>query len=126
MQKKTLILVIVISLLGFLFLINKENKQKEYLESEIPSQKTKKPESFSIVLSEYNNSGQSGLATIETKNDVVVVKIRMVGTDQDISEQAHIHKGSCVGLEKEIFKIAPVINGVSDTNIIARWDEFIS
>lgn len=126
MRKVALIFIIVLGV-GFLA-VNQKNS--DYRKASFNKTKTqenlKKPTSFSIVLNQQNGSGQSGLATIEAKNDVVNIKIRIVGFNPNVSQPANIRTGICENPGEKKFNIVPLVEGESDTNIIATWDELSS
>lgn len=123
-MRKIAIIIFVILGIGFLASYQKKSNYKEGLNIPTKAREAlKKPTSFSIVLNEQGGSGQSGLATFEVKNDVIAVRIRLVGFVPDVTQPAHIHKGTCEEVGEDIFYITPVVNGQTDTNIISDWDE---
>ncbi|MBI2621637.1 MAG: hypothetical protein HYW63_03280 [Candidatus Levybacteria bacterium] len=124
MKFKFIIAVALIVLAVAAIILNKEKNNKSLVDSTKSHQDLKKSESFSIVLNEQNASGQSGLATIEAKNDVIEVRILSVGFSPNINQGSNIHSGSCQNVGKEIYKLVPVANGKSETVIIATWKEF--
>lgn len=81
--------------------------------------KDEKPSSniFSIVLNDQNESGEAGLATFEEKDGKTVIRIKLVNAPVDVSQPAHIYKGSCEKPVSELFDINNVVNGESETTI---------
>ncbi|TXH60669.1 MAG: hypothetical protein E6Q89_00500 [Bacteroidia bacterium] len=112
-NKKVLIPVALISILivAVIFLMSKPNKP-----AKIPEQQAE-VKSFSVVLNQQNNSGESGLATFEEKNGKTIVRIKVVNAPLDTPQPAHLHKGTCKEPISELFDIEDVVNGESETVI---------
>ncbi len=80
-------------------------------------EKQAEAKSFSVILNQQSNSGESGLATFEEKNGKTIVRIKVVNAPIDTPQPAHLHKGTCTEPISELFDINDVVNGESETII---------
>lgn len=79
-----------------------------------------------LTLSEENNSGESGTATLKEQNGKVVVTISLTGFTKDASQPAHIHVGDCPGVGKVKYPLTDVVNGQSTTTLDVSMDQLKS
>ena len=82
-----------------------------------------------LGLSELNNSGQTGTVTLFDRGSMsTLVVIRLASEPAGKAESAHIHRGSeCDTIDsKPTYPLAPVINGISKTIVIAPIDKLLS
>ena len=70
-----------------------------------------------INLTQLNNSGESGTATLEEKGSYVIVTLSVKGGKSGITQPAHIHLGSCPGLGSIKYPLKNVVNGTSVTTL---------
>ena len=76
-----------------------------------------------INLTEQNNSGEFGTATLEEKDGQVIVTLSMTGSPQNVSQPAHIHNGSCPDVVGVIYPLTNVLNGESTTTLNVTFDQ---
>ncbi len=81
-----------------------------------PSEAMMKGE-MKVTLSEVNQSGQSGTATLKEENGKTTVTVELVGFVKDVAQPAHIHIGSCPGVGAVKYPLTNVVNGKSSTTI---------
>lgn len=74
-----------------------------------------KPLETTVKLSEENNSGEMGEAILKEENGKTTVTVSLTGFTQGVSQPAHIHIGSCPGVEAIKYPLANVIDGSSIT-----------
>lgn len=73
---------------------------------------------MTIVLSEQNDLGQSGTATIkENSEGKAVVSLKMSGGSFPAPQPAHIHLGSCPSPGAVEYPLTNVVNGTSETTL---------
>lgn len=120
MRKRTIIiLILAIALTALFFLgrnINKfssDNKDNQPLSPNSPLSSN----NFSIVLSSQNFSGQNGIATFEGLNNQTVIKIKTIGYPPEITQPAHIQKGTCENPGEIKYPLANTLNGESETTL---------
>lgn len=111
------LILIIILLLGGYFLLTSQATAP----SRVPAQ-TKEPMKIpqtgvSIVLSEQNNSGQAGIATIIEENGKVVVSLKLTGALVDTPQPAHLHLGTCEKPGEVKFSLRDVTDGQSETTL---------
>lgn len=70
---------------------------------------------MNVLLAAQNNSGESGVATLEEIGERVVATLYLTGYTPNVSQPAHIHMGACpeVGVIKH--PLNSVVNGKSTT-----------
>ncbi len=71
---------------------------------------------ISVVLSEENSSGESGLSTIQEFTNNVVIDVKMVGTGPS-DQKINLYKGSCDDKSQVLFPLKDLANGSSRTSI---------
>ncbi len=110
------LILIIISLLGGYFFLTKNSTSPSKVPAQTKEESMKIPQTgVSIVLSEQNNSGQAGIATIIEKNGKVVVSLKLTGALVDTSQPAHLHLGVCDDPGKVVYPLTNVVNGESET-----------
>lgn len=118
------ILVIIIVLAGGYLLLSNQTATKIKITGGNPSpEPTIAKSGVSIILSERNDSGETGLASIVEKNSKVEVDINLVGPPF-ISQRAVIQAGSCDKLGTIKFILKNVFNGDSTTTLNLNIAEF--
>lgn len=79
-----------------------------------------------IQLSEQNNSGQSGTATLSEQNGKVVVRLQLSGGNFTEPQPAHIHLGSCPNPGTVLYPLSTVVNGTSTTTLNVSMDQLLA
>ncbi|MCH7951570.1 hypothetical protein IH980_02430 [Patescibacteria group bacterium] len=74
-------------------------------------------EKMVVELSEVNDSGQSGTATIEEVDGKVMVMLALEGPASAVPQPAHIHDGSCPGIGSVVYPLTNVVDGASETTL---------
>lgn len=72
-----------------------------------------------ITLSEQNDSGESGTATLSEVDGKVKVILKLIGAPKDITQLAHIHVGECPDVGAVKYPLTSPVNGVSETMLDA-------
>jgi hypothetical protein len=76
-----------------------------------------------FAINAQNNSGIHGTVTLTAVGEKTRVELALVGTPAGGSHPAHVHPGPCSKLDpKPLYPLAPVIEGVSVTEINAPLD----
>jgi Cu/Zn superoxide dismutase len=73
----------------------------------------KKP-TETVFLSPQNNSGESGTAILEEKDEKTMISLRLSGAPA-VMQPAHIHMGSCTNIDSVKYPLSFPLNGTSDT-----------
>lgn len=81
------------------------------------------PLEMTVKLNEENNSGESGEATLKEENGKTTVTVSLTGFTEGIPQPAHIHIGSCPGVEAVKYPLSNIINGSSATVLNATLNE---
>jgi hypothetical protein len=71
----------------------------------------------SIILSEQNDSGESGTATLTEIDGKVKVTLEMTGFAEGVTQPAHIHLGACPDVGAVKYPLTSVSDGMSVTTI---------
>lgn len=80
-----------------------------------------------VLLSEQNDSGQSGTATlVEDADGNVVVTLSMTGGEFTEPQPAHIHVGSCPNPGAVQYPLNNVMDGTSETVLDVTMDELLA
>jgi len=77
---------------------------------------------ITVNLLEQNNSSETGTATLVESNGQVTVTIDMTGFQEDVSQPAHIHAGSCPDVGAVSYPLTDVLNGESETILNVTFD----
>ena len=72
---------------------------------------------ITINLTERNNSGESGTATLVEEGGQVIVTLNITGAPENVSQPAHIHVGSCPDVGAVKYPLTNVLNGESETTV---------
>lgn len=84
------------------------------------------PQTVEVELAELNGSGQSGAATLEPSNDGHLnVTIELSG-NQDESQPADLHEGSCPDHGDVVALLNDVVDGTSATDIVFSLEDVAS
>lgn len=78
-----------------------------------------------VELSDQNNSGESGVATLVDFDGKAQVTMDLAGVFAR-SEPAHIHSGSCLELGAVKYPLASVERGFSDTTLEVSVEELLA
>ena len=84
------------------------------------------PKEISVTLSERNDSGQSGTATLMEENGKVKVVLILTGAPADVTQPAHIHMGSCPEVGAVKYPLTSPVNGSSETMLNVTLDQLRS
>ncbi len=79
-------------------------------------------ETILIDLFKSNESGQSGIATVDEFAGQTQIVLQMVSWDEDIVQPAQIRSGNCGNIREVRYQLNNIVNGRSETvvNISAR------
>lgn len=85
-------------------------------------------QSITITLSQQNNSGESGTATLTavgTNQTRVVIQLK--GAPANVAQPAHIHEGTCANLNPvPKYPLNNVVNGMSDTTVNVALSDLLA
>lgn len=70
-----------------------------------------------VTLSEQNDSGESGTATLMEVEGKVKVTLNLTGAPKDIAQPAHIHVGACPDVGAVKYPLTSPVNGASETTL---------
>ena len=70
---------------------------------------------MAVSLSQQNDSGETGIATLVEANGQVVVTLAMQGFPEETPQPAHIHVGACPNVGTVKYPLTNVVNGKSVT-----------
>ena len=70
---------------------------------------------LTLNLSEQNDSGQTGTATMVEADGQVTVTLSMLGFPEDTPQPAHIHEGVCPDVGAVSYPLTNLVNGESVT-----------
>ena len=107
-----IIVVIIIAVLGYFYLSS--NREITTVQS------------ISVKLDTVNNSGEFGTATLVAEGTGTNVSLNLSGSPQDITQPAHIHIGSCPGIEAVKYPLNFPVNGLSETLLDVSLDQLLS
>ena len=74
-------------------------------------------ERVTVTLSEQNNSGESGVATIIESVGGVLVVLDLIGAPDGIAQPAHVHFESCANIGGVKYPLTSPVNGYSETTL---------
>lgn len=123
-----LIIVAVLVLLGVgYFMMNSKSQTTQELpttedEAMAPSKPAAMSE-YTIALSEQNESGESGTATLTETDGKVKVMLNLTGTPAGVTQPAHIHVGSCPDVGAVKYPLESPVGGVSETVLDITLDQ---
>jgi predicted lipoprotein with Yx(FWY)xxD motif len=85
------------------------------------------PTTVQIALTEQNQSGQSGTATLEAMGGQTRVTIEIASGPEGVNQPAHIHEGTCATLNPApAFPLSPVQGGKSETVVNVALDTLLA
>lgn len=106
LMKKILWLIIIAALMLLVYWIF-SNRPAE------PAAQT----SITVPLAARSDSGESGEAIFEEVDGQVKVTVKLAAAPRDVSQPAHLHKGSCAAPGEQIYTLSSVSNGASETTL---------
>jgi hypothetical protein len=122
----TVLGLIGLLLIAYIMFSRQQVTAPETLESEpmdITSEELDIRDEFVFVISEQNDSGESGTATISEQNGELLVTLSMTGYPEDTPQPTHIHTGSCPDVGGVVYPLENVVNGESVTSIEVGIDD---
>lgn len=145
MTRKAFVLGLVLFfflILGGLFYLNQQKStkqkqvtlspemQKQFEEVKVTSAEMQKiaaaKRQYTIPLAIENNSGEAGLAILSETNGKATVSIAMTfGFPNDKEQPAHIHIGSCPGINAIKYQLNGIKNGKSETTLAISLDQLL-
>ena len=121
MYKNLLIVLGAVALLfvGYLVLSGKKQATPTYPQDSTTqvSEETSNGNQITISLSEQNESGETGEATLAENNGQVTVTLSMEGFPENNPQPAHIHTGVCPDVGGVKYPLSNVVNGASTTTL---------
>ena len=87
----------------------------------MPSDKT-----VVVTLSEQNDSGMQGTATITEEDGGLTVMLNLTGAPVDIAQPAHIHHNACDNIGGVLYPLEFPMNGFSETRLGITMDELLA
>jgi len=79
-----------------------------------------------ITLSEQNNSGMQGTATITEEDGGLTVVLSLTGAPEGIAQPAHIHHNACENIGGVLYPLEFPVNGFSETRLGITMDELLA
>ncbi|HEX8221866.1 MAG TPA: hypothetical protein VF914_21940 [Chloroflexia bacterium] len=84
------------------------------------------PDTVTVNLTEENNSGQNGTATLTAHGDTTMVVVNISG-GSSTPQPAHIHPGTCATLDpKPIYPLTSLVNGTSETTVPVSLSQLVN
>lgn len=84
------------------------------------------PDTVTVNLTEENNSGQNGTATLTANGDTTMVVVNISG-GSSTPQPAHIHPGTCADLDpKPVYPLTSLVNGTSETTVPASLSSLVN
>lgn len=108
-----------------LAVINMKSKPEETLIPEAISSPVAMKQ-VTVNLTQQNESGESGVATLNEVDGKVVVSLNLTGFEAGIGQPAHIHEGACPQVGAVKYPLTPPVNGVSETTLNVTLDQLKS
>lgn len=127
MDRKILIVIIIFFILGAPLFVNNnasKNSQTRTPSSSQTRNASQSPQSFSIVLSQQNNSKETGIATIEGVDNKTKITLTLVEFPKKIKQPVHIHLGSCSDPLEVKYSLNNLVDGKSETTIDVDINKF--
>ncbi|OGL72721.1 hypothetical protein A3F28_03290 [Candidatus Uhrbacteria bacterium RIFCSPHIGHO2_12_FULL_57_11] len=84
------------------------------------------PSPITIVLSEQNDSGESGTSTISEADGKITIRVDLSGAPADVTQPAHIHLGSCADLGAVKYPLVFSVDGASTTTLEVSLSQLLS
>ena len=121
MNKSLLIVLGAVALLfvGYLVLSGKKQATPTYPQDSTTQvgEETSNGNQITISLSEQNESGETGEATLVEDNGQVRVTLSIEGFPENTPQPAHIHTGVCPDVGGVKYPLSNVVNGASTTTL---------
>jgi hypothetical protein len=112
-----LIVIAVILVVGYLFLTSNKTVTSPPVDEQVVSEPELEAGSESVVLSEQNDSGELGTASLVGVDGQVVVTLSLTGFEVGVEQPAHIHIGACPDVGAVSYPLTNVVDGVSVTTL---------
>lgn len=124
MNKNLLIVIGIVVLLGVGY-VAFSSQQAPQPTTTTREQVTTAPASkeVSVTLSEENNSGEYGTATLMEEGGKVKVTLSLTGAPQGVTQPAHIHVGACPDVGAVKYPLTFPVNGTSQTLLDVAFDQ---
>ena len=110
MNKKLLtgIVLIVLLFLGFRYFSNRQTvvAPNDVVENQMV-----------VTLSEQNDSGETGTATLVEADGMLMVTLAMEESPAGVPQPAHIHVGACPDVGAVAYALENVVDGASETTL---------
>lgn len=103
--------VVVVLLVGYMFFFNNQQTPSPQPAAS-PSAATNE---VIVTLSEQNDSGESGTATLMEVEGKVKVSLKLTGAPADLTQPAHIHEGACPDVGAVKYPLTSPVDGMSET-----------
>lgn len=125
MNKKVLIgIVVVIVVVGYLMFSNKPTEQ---VPQPVETTEAPAPAEVTVILSQQNDSGESGTATMMEVDGKVKVMLNLTGVlPEGVEQPAHIHMGKCPDVGEVKYPLTSPVSGVSETMLDVTLDQLKS
>jgi len=126
MKSTTLIVIILIVVIGGLLLVTTpETDDTITLELQEQEESQAEAAQINVLLSEQNESGESGTATLTEVGGKVLVNLDLIGGPA-FAQPAHIHNGSCDNLGGVQNPLTFPEDGTSITTLDLGIDELLT
>ncbi len=132
MKKSVIVFLIIIVLVAAAFFFFFEREKVEEMIDDIDlieengSEENGEISRLVINLFEQSNSGQSGLAIIESLNGSTLVTINVTPRGEEVAQPAHVHFNNCADIGGVIYPLNNVIDGFSETELEASLEQILS
>lgn len=122
-----IIVVVVVILAAVGFLVLSQDSSPSTVPSSAPANGEEammmEGDSTSVVLSEQNDSGEYGTATLTEQDGELVVAIEMTGFAPGVVQPAHIHTGTCADIGGVVHALEFPVDGMSETTLATTLAE---
>ena len=116
--------VIVLAVAGYFLLMNNSQSSPSTTPTDTSMEEEAMMEGLStVVLSEQNDSGEYGTATLTEKDGELVVAIEMTGFAPGVVQPAHIHTGTCADIGGVVHALEFPVDGMSETTLATTLSE---
>lgn len=110
--------VVVILIVGYMLFSNKQQTsypQPVTTTTEQTASPSATTNEVTVTLSEQNDSGESGIATLMEVDGKVKVTIKLTGAPTGATQPAHIHVGACPDVGAVKYPLTSPVDGMSET-----------
>jgi len=99
---------------------NEERNEDEQMEEDEDTDEDEEGEENdveieTVVLSEQNDSNESGSVTLQEKDGKTTVVITLSNQPEGVAQPAHIHAGTCASIGAVVYPLTLVVDGRSET-----------